>query len=80
MKPLGALGRGACPAPSAPSSLCLLVKESQDFNSTSSRNVLNCHLLVVRRLKNAQSDLKSRKCTTSEHKRCFLNVLAAPVI
>ena len=61
MKPLGALGRGACPAPSAPSSLCFLVKESQDFNSTSSRNVLNCPLLVVGRLKNAESDLKSRK-------------------
>ena len=53
MKPLGVLGRGACPAPSAPSSLCFLVKESQDFNSTSSRNVLNCQLLVAGRLKNA---------------------------
>ena len=61
MKPLNALGRGACPAPSAPSSLCFLVKESQDFNATSSRNVLNCLLLVVGRLKNAYSDLKSMK-------------------
>ena len=60
MKPLGACS-GACPAPSAPSGLCFLVKESQDFNSTSSRNVLDCQLLVVGRLKHAQSDLKSRK-------------------
>ena len=52
MKPRGALGRGACPAPSAPSSLCFLVQESQDLNLTSSRNVLNCQLLVVGRLKN----------------------------
>ena len=52
MKPLGALERGACPAPSAPRNLCFLVQESQDFNSTSSRNVLNYQLLVVGRLKN----------------------------
>ena len=61
MKPLGALGRGACSAPSAPSSLCSLVKESQNFHSTSSRNALNSQLFVVGRLKNAYSDLKSRK-------------------
>ena len=53
MKPLGALGRKACPAASAPSSLFFLVTGSQDFNSTSSTNVLNCQLLVVERLKNA---------------------------
>ena len=53
MKPPGALGRGACPALSAPSSLCFLVKEGQDFNSTSSRNILYGRLLVAGRLKNA---------------------------
>ena len=73
MKPLGALGRGPCPAPSAPSSLCFLVQESQDFNSTSSRNVLNCQLLVVGRLKNTQSDLKSRTLHHQLHtKHVFL--------
>ena len=53
MKPAGALGRVACPAPSSPSSLCFLVKESPNFNSTSSRNVLNCQLLLVGRFKHA---------------------------
>ena len=61
MKPLGTLGHGARPAPSAPSGLCFLVEASQDFNLTSFRVALDSQLLVVGTLKNAQSDLKSRK-------------------
>ena len=76
MKPLGALGRGACPAPSAPSSLCFLLKESQDFKECTQLSVA-CGRKIEKRFK--RSEIKEVAPPVT-HKTCLIDFLAAPVI